>query len=395
MSKNGKLEGIKVLDLSRFLPGPHLTMLMADHGAEVIKIEAPGDGEPTRYIGPQQGKTSTYYRNTNRGKQSISIDLKSSRGVEVFLKLAQDADVIVESFRPGVAERLGVGYRQVSEIAPQIVYCSLSAFGQTGPWAGRPAHDLSIQALTGTLSMSGASGGEDGTPSMPGAPAADIAGSLMALSGILLGILQARMTGEGDYLDVGMYDSLLAWQPHSTLTTLALDEAPVPSEDRVFGGSAMYSVYETSDGRWITLGGSEPQFIRNLVDSLGRPDLYEVGLRPPGPQQNPLRHFLEKTFLTKTQQEWNEWFADKDVCYAPVLDMREALEQSQALARKAIVKDGDGIRHLANPIRFMNEPAVIDPYVADISADSKTILTSVGYSSAEIERLTSKDGPIG
>ena len=183
-----KLQGIKVLDLSLFLPGPHLTMMMADHGAEVIKVEPP-QGEPVRHVGLRQNGHSVWFRNTHRNKRCIALNLKLAAARDAFLTLARDADVIVEAFRPGVVDRLGVGYDAVRAINPGIVYCSISAFGQSGPMAHHPAHDIAVQAEAGLVSVNL---GADGQPAMPGLPAADMAASLMALSGILMALLRRQ-----------------------------------------------------------------------------------------------------------------------------------------------------------------------------------------------------------
>ena len=228
-----KLEGLKVLDLSLFLPGPHLTMMMADHGADVIKIEPP-QGEPVRSVGLRQNGHSVWFRNTHRNKRCITLNLKMAEARTAFLALARDADVIVEAFRPGIVDRLGVGYAAVSAINPRIVYCSISAFGQHGPLSQSPAHDLAVQAEAGLLSVNL---GADGQPAMPGLPAADMAASLMALSGILMALLRREQTGRGDYLDIAMYDSLLAWTPNVM--------GPVFAEDRA--ADTLVAVFRVDD----------------------------------------------------------------------------------------------------------------------------------------------------
>ena len=199
-----KLEGIRVFDLSLFLPGPMLTQMMADHGADVIKLEPPGAGEPNREIDLKRDGISVFFANTHRGKRSIQLDLKTSEGREAALRLAEQCDVMVESFRPGVVDRLGVGYEQISKRAPHIVYCSISAFGQTGPYARRPAHDLATEALAGVLSVNL---GPDGRPAMPAIANADILSSMMGLSGVLMALLRRQETGNGDYIDLAMMDA--------------------------------------------------------------------------------------------------------------------------------------------------------------------------------------------
>lgn len=353
----GKLDGITVVDLSQFLPGPFATMMMADHGARVIKVEPPGAGEPSRHIGPSVDGQTVYFRNTQRGKESVVLDLKDARDRAVLLALVRDADVLVESYRPGVAQRLGVDYATCAAIAPRLVYCSISAFGQAGPWSQRPAHDLSVQALAGTLALGADAEGAIG---MPGVLGADMAGSLIALAGICMALVRAQATGQGDHLDIGMHDALLAFQPHAVLDVFANGRAPVPAQDRLLGGSAFYRPYRTRDGRWITLGGSEAKFVRNLLAAFERPDLVDVGLAPPGDAQRPLHAFLEATFATRTMREWTDWFVDKDVCFAPVLDMKEAIGEPHVIERGGIVDDARGRPHLGNPIKFAREPAVID-----------------------------------
>ena len=201
-----KLEGIRVIDLSRFLPGPMLTQFMADHGAEVIKIESIDEGEPTRAVGEMRGGVSVFFANTTRGKKSLALDLKQPEGVEALMRLAETADVVIEAFRPGVADRLGVGYKQISARAPRIVYASISAFGQSGPYRDIATHDLAIEAVAGVLSLNR---GMDGKPAIPGLPAADMMSSMMTLAGVLMALLRREETGRGDYLDIAMAECLL------------------------------------------------------------------------------------------------------------------------------------------------------------------------------------------
>ncbi len=336
-----KLEGIRVLDLSQFLPGPHLTMMMADHGAEVIKIENTAEGEPTRRIGYRKGGESVYFRNTQRGKQSLTLDLKQEEGREILARLAEGADVLVESFRPGVADKLGIGYGALRERAPRLVYCSISAFGQESRLRDRPAHDLSVQALAGTLGLTGA---PDGSPVIPNLPGADMLGSLMALSGILMALVRRQATGRGDFVDISMFDALVSWSCNVTGPVFAEGRAPVPDEERTLGGAAFYQIYRTKDGRHITLGGSEPKFVHNLLTALGREDLIELCRHPPGRKQDPVRDYLGEVFLSRTQAEWVEWFADKDVCFGEVRDLKEAFDDPFLAEREMLLHDEEGRR---------------------------------------------------
>ena len=378
-----KLDGIRVLDLSAFLPGPHLTMMMTDHGAEVIRIEPPA-GEPNRAIGAMEGGSSVYFRNTHRGKKSLMLDLKRPAAREIFLKLAERADVIVESFRPGTVARLGIDYATVKARAPRIVYCSISAYGQYGPWRDRPTHDLGIQAELGLLA---ANIGGDGAPAMPGVPAADMAASLMALNGILMALLRRHSTGRGDYLDIAMLDSLMAWMPNVMGVPFTEERMPVPGDERTWGGHAMYNIYRTQDGRHLVLSGSELKFTENLLNALGRPDLIELCKQGPGPIEDPVRDFLRATFATKTLAQWQAWFAGRDIAFSPVNDIAQAIAQDNMRARAMIVQDGRGLKHLGIPIKFADEPGRLDPAWPDLGADGPAILRGLGYDQAEIDKL--------
>jgi len=354
-----KLSGLKVLDLSLFLPGPMVTLMMADHGADVIKIEPAGAGEPTRSIGEVKNGLSVYFRNTQRGKRSIQLDLKSPEGQAVFRRLAAEADVLIEAYRPGVADRLGVGYDAVRAINPGIVYASLSAFGQDGRYRDRPAHDLAVQALAGTLPL-GAD--KDGAPVMPGTLTADALSSLTALAGVLMALYRREKTGEGDYLDISMFDAVIAWTPHATGSVFARGEAPDLASSRFWGGAALYGLYETADHRWIALGGSELKFAETLLEGLGRPDLIAAAKLPPGVDQAPLHAFLREAFGARTQDQWVDWFTGRDVCFAPVRTLKEAFDDPFLAERGMLSRDADGSEVVGSAIRFRAEPARINPH---------------------------------
>lgn len=382
-----KLEGIKVLDLSQFLPGPHFTMMMADHGADVIRIEGPS-GEPTRHIGAQQDGVSVWFRNTHRGKRSVMLDLKQPAAVAAFLRLAATADVVVEAFRPGVVDRLGIGYEQVKAVNPRIVYCSIAAFGQTGPYAGRPAHDVSIEAETGLLSFNL---GADGEPVLPCLPAADMAGSLMAMNGVLMALLRRITTGEGDYIDISMQDSLASWLVNVVGPVFAQDRPFTPKDQRSFGGNAFYNVYRCADGRSITLGGAEIKFAANLLRALDRPDLIPLCELPPGPGQAPVREFLARTFAAQPLVHWEAFLADLDVCWAPVKDLHEALQSPQLAARGMRVefKPGDDpakrMTVLGIPIKFQAEPGAVVAQLPALGEHTEEVLAEAGLSTDEIK----------
>ena len=357
----GKLSGITVIDLTQFLPGPMMTVMMADHGARVIKIEPPG-GEPVREQAPFENGQSVWFANLNRGKQSRVLDLKSETGKAELRSLIAEADVFVEGFRPGVMARLGFDYASVKALNRGIVYCSISAFGQEGELAHHPAHDMAVQALAGFLSVND---GPDGAPVVPGAPSADLAAGTTALAGVLMALIGRATTGEGDYLDIAMFDSLLPWCAHTAGSAIAGGPSPRSSEQRSLGGAGFYQVYATRDGRHVVLGGREIKFARNLLTALGREDLIALAEQDAGPIQAPLIAFLRETFATRSRDEWVAWFADKDVAFAPVLDFREALDEPHVAARGLLVQ-ADGRHHIASPIRFAGEPECVPGKVPEL-----------------------------
>ena len=374
-----KLEGLRVVDLSQFLPGPQLTLMMADHGAEVIKIEPPGEGEPGRYIGATEGGHTVFFRNTQRGKRSFCVNLKSAEGREALLKLCESADVFVEAFRPGVVDRLGVGYDAVSARNPRIVYCSISAFGQSGPYRDRPAHDLATEALAGIVSLNI---GNDGEPVMPHVPVADITASLHALTGVLMALYRRERTGRGDYIDIAMLDSAIAWTPNITGSTFALKRPPRVKEERSLGGAAFYNIYRTSDGRHVVLGAQEIKFVRNLLGELGRLDLVELAERGPGAHQQPLTSFLREIFATRTRAEWIDWFSGKDIGFSWVNDLREAFDDPQVNARGMHIVDEAGHEHIGVPVKFRHEPAAPRLTLPAIGEHTDEILRELGYDDA-------------
>jgi crotonobetainyl-CoA:carnitine CoA-transferase CaiB-like acyl-CoA transferase len=378
-----KLEGIKVLDLSMYLPGPHLTMMMADHGADVIRVES-HEGEPTRAIGKYHEGTTVWFRNTHRAKRSVVLNLKRPEGVEAFLKLAAEADVVIESFRAGVVDRLGIGYKAVAAINPRVVYCSISAFGQTGPYAKRVAHDLSVEAESGVVSLNV---GADGRPGIPCIPAADMAGSLMALSGVLMALLRREKTGRGDYVDISMQDSLVSWMVNIISPVFAEKRELDPTEERSLGGNAFYRIYRCSDDQYITLGGAEIKFVQNLLGELGRPDLVDLCRLPPGRGQDPVKAFLEESFAKHPRAYWEDLLSRIDVCWAPVKGVREALDSEHLRAREMRVEFPGGDTHLGMPIKFSEEPGRIDPRPPALGEHTREALKAVGYTDQQLREL--------
>ena len=346
----GKLSGITVVDLTQYLPGPMMTVMMADQGARVIKIEPEG-GDPARQMEPFDAGQSVWFANLNRGKETRVLNLKTAEGKAVLVQLCEQADVFVEGFRPGVMKRLGFGYNAVKQIKPDIVYCSISAFGQEGELAHHPAHDMAVQALAGFLSVND---GADGVPVVPGVASSDMAAGLTALSATLMALIGRDRTGEGACIDCAMFDSLMPWCAHTAGSAIAGGESPVSARQRSLGGAAFYQIYQTADGKHVALGGRELKFAHNLLSALGREDLITHAERPAG-EQRELIAFLRETFSKRTREEWVGWFADKDVAFAPILNFREALDQTHVSDRGILIESDDGARHIAPAIRFAGE----------------------------------------
>jgi crotonobetainyl-CoA:carnitine CoA-transferase CaiB-like acyl-CoA transferase len=381
-----KLDGLRVLDLSLFLPGPTVTQMMADHGADVIKIESLGGGEPNRAIGQQRNGETVYFTATHRGKQSMTLNLKEPRGVAIFLALASQADVVVESFRPGVVKRLGVDYEAVCAVKSDIVYASISAYGQSGPLVSNPAHDLAVEAMCGLLSTNVDAAG---APCLPAMPTGDMLSAMATLSGVLMALLRRAETGHGDYLDVAMMDSIYSCMPNSVGAVFADGRPPVLADERIWGGNALYRIYETRDAKHVVLGGSELKFARNLLAALGREDLLNSCAEPPGPGQHPAIEYLEETFRQRDQAQWVDFFSDLDVCFAPVNDLRAGFDLEQTRHREMCLMDPAGREHIGTPFKFDHEPGRVNFHAPGYGEHTDQLLMGLGYDAAQIAELKS------
>ena len=326
------LEGIRVLDLSRMLPGPYASMMLGDLGAEVIKVEETSVGDPTRHSPPLIGTESAAFLQVNRNKKSIALDLKKTQARDIFLKLARASDVVLEQFRPGVVDRLGISYEAVKEVNPQIVYCSLTGFGQTGPHRSRSGHDLNYLALAGVL---GLTTDERGKPVIPGVQVADLAGGMIAAFAILAALMARSRTGRGQYVDVSMFDVMLSMLPVPAAHHFAGKTIEVGGKYALSGAYPFYNVYETSDGKFMTLGALEPKFWANFCNRVGREDLIARQFDA-GESRRELFEEVRAIFKSKTQSEWVELMRDADCCAEPALSMAEAFEHEQTRAREMI-----------------------------------------------------------
>ncbi|RJS98141.1 CaiB/BaiF CoA-transferase family protein [Halococcus sp. IIIV-5B] len=385
-----RLDGVRVLDLTRYLPGPYATQLLADAGADVIKIEDPA-GDPARHLDfAPDSADSTLFDAVNRGKRSVALDLKTESGTAAFFALVADADVVIEGFRPGVADRLGVGDEAVREQVPDIVYCSLSGYGATGPYETRAGHDLNYVAFAGLLNTNRAN--ESEAPRVPGIQVGDMTGGLFAAFSVA-GALCSRALGntDGEHLDIAITDVLLSVS--QSLAPAAFgDDPPRPGETALAGALPWYGVYETADGRYVSLGALEPVFWERFCETVDRPDLVEVHGTEDGATRTALREELDAIFAGRTHEEWEELFADTDATVEPVRTLTEALSHPQTASRE-LVERGPGPVRIGLPARS-SAPAEPGAGVPRHGEHTASVLREAGYGDGDLDRLRETDAAV-
>ncbi len=379
------LEGIRVLDLTWLLP---YTTILADFGAEVIKVEEPTRGDYSRWMHPLIKGEGAYFLCVHRNKKSITLNLKTEKGREIFYRLAKTADVIIESFRPGVTKRLGVDYETIKKINPRIVYCSVSGYGQDGPYKNLPGHDINYISVAGILGLTGQYGGP---PVIPGTQIADLGGGCMlATISILIALIAREKTGKGQYIDVSMTDGSISWLTLSAPVYFAEGKPPERGGMAVTGYYPCYNVYETKDGKYISLGCLEERFWRNLCKALGREDFIEHQWAT-GEKREEIFSTFRKIFKTKTRDEWFKELAEADVCVAPVYSLDEVFRDPQVLHRKMVEEiehpKAGKIKVLGIPAKFSETPGKIRDPAPGFGQHTKEILKMLGYSDKEIEEF--------
>jgi alpha-methylacyl-CoA racemase len=386
------LEGLKALDLTRLLPGGFCSLLLADFGADVIKVEDAGMGDyvrwaPPNYEGAEPSASSGLFLSLNRGKRSIRIDLKSAPGREVLLRLVQGSDVLLESFRPGVMDRLGVGYERLREQNPGLVYCAITGYGQDGPNRDRPGHDINYLGLNGILGLTGEAGGP---PVSASAQIADLGGgAMMAIAGILIALQERARSGRGQLVDCSMFDGSLSFLAMLAGEMLADGSIPRRGELRLAGGLVCYRPYRCADG-YVTLGALEPKFWAEFCLGVGREDLLEHAFDPPGSDAH---RALCDVFVARTRAQWEEFASEHECCLEPVLGLDEALDGDLVAAREMVVElDQPGVerpvRLLGVPFKLSRTPA--DPLRAPgpgLGEHTREVLAEAGYRPEEIEAL--------
>ena len=388
----GALDGLRVLDLSRLLPGGFCSLLLADFGADVIKVEDTGMGDyirwaPPLYEGVDRTAASALFLSLNRGKRSICVDLKTDEGREVLLRLARDADVLLESFRPGVMDRLGVGYETLREVNPGLVYCAITGYGQDGPLRDRAGHDMNYLGRIGLLGLTGEA---DGPPVQSAAQIADIGGgALTAAFGILAALRERDRSGQGQLVDSSMADGALSWLAMVAARAFAEDRPPRRGGLELAGSLVCYRPYRCSDG-WVTLGALEPKFWQAFCRGVGREDLIEQQFERPG---SAAHAEVEAVFAGRTRAEWEAFGAEHDCCLEPVLELDEALDSELVRARGMVAELAQPgaerpVRLLGVPVKLSRTPG--DPARAPgpvLGADTEAVLAEAGYDEHQIDVL--------
>jgi crotonobetainyl-CoA:carnitine CoA-transferase CaiB-like acyl-CoA transferase len=390
------LEGITILDLTRLLPGPYGTMLLGDLGAEVIKIEEPEQGDYARWYPPQINQVGARHLLLNRNKKSVTLNLKKPEGRAILLKMVESgADVLIEQFRPGVMDRLGVGYQDLQKVNPGLVYCSLTGFGQDGPYRDIAGHDINYIGIGGILGLTGPQGGP---PALPGIQIADlVAGGLYSVIGILSALMARQKTGRGQFVDISMLDGVVSLIPDAAALFFAEGESPRMGERRLRGGLPQYQTYRTRDGKYLAIGALEEKFWANLSRALGKPEWAQQVPKEREPRTQEIRDEMARIFLTRTQKEWLDILMKEDTCVTAVHSLEETFADPHVLHRKMLVEiqhpKAGRIKQIGVPIKFSETPGEVRTPAPEIGEHTEQILKGLGYTQEAIERWR-KEGVI-
>lgn len=381
------LAGLRVLDLTRLIPGDLCTMLLADLGAEVLKVEEPGQGDYIRWLQPIHKRESYLHLILNRNKRSLTLNLKTEAGREILRRLVQQVDVLVESFRPGVMDRLGVGDGVLKEINPRLVYCAITGYGQEGPYRDLPGHDLNYMGVAGALELFGYEGSP---PAVPGLTIADIGGGAqMAVIGILTALMARERTGLGQFVDVSMTDGVVYWLSVHAGWSFATGRSPRRGETVLLGRYPCYAIYQTADGGYLTVGCLEERFWANLCRALGREEY--IGEQWSEERREAIFEDLGSMFRTRPRQEWMAFFRDKDVCVGPSYLIEEAVQDPQLQHRQMFMEmehpiEGT-IHQLGIPIKLSDTPGSVRLPPPTLGEHTESVLTELGYTPGQIARF--------
>ena len=385
---SGPLSSLKVLDFTTLLPGPMGAMIMADWGADVVRVESPTRPDMVRMLPPMDDGVSACHGYLNRSKRSLALDLKKPDAVAAVKRLVRDYDIVVEQFRPGVMDRLGVGYEAPKAENPGLIFCSITGYGQTGPFKQRAGHDLNYLSIAG---VTGYNGRQSSGPAPINVQVADVAGgSYHSVMAILAAVIHRQQTGEGQHLDISMTDA--AFSMHALTAPPALVGGVEPElEATQLNGGSFYDCYETADGRWLSVAGLEPQFFAQFCQAIGHPEWSAKGLALNPDIQGPLKQDIAQVIKARTFAEWVAVFGELDACVEPVLRFSEACEHPQILERELLVDvptaSGGTQRQLASPVKFSATPAQYRFTGAALGAHTDQVLTDAGFSAEEIATL--------
>jgi crotonobetainyl-CoA:carnitine CoA-transferase CaiB-like acyl-CoA transferase len=375
--KIGALDGITVIDLSRLLPGPYCSMILADHGARVIAIES------KKFIAD-----GLFFNTINRNKEHISLNLKTTEGKQIFFQLVEKADVVLEGFRPGVVDRLGIDYQCVREVNPKIIYCAITGYGQNGPFRDRVGHDVNYLSYAGVLNLIGES---DRPPSIPGIQIADIAGGGMnAAIGILLALFAREKSGKGQYIDISMTDGMVAFLPIALYFQQLSGKDPRRADALLSHRYACYNTYETADGRFLSIGAVENRFWKRLCEHLGVSEY--AALQYDDGRRKEILDFMRSTFKSKTLDEWDAELAHLEICWGRIQTFPEMLDDPLFREREMILelegKAGGTQSAIGVPVKLSDTPGSVRSAAVDFGESTATILEELGYTEKEIKRFT-------
>jgi crotonobetainyl-CoA:carnitine CoA-transferase CaiB-like acyl-CoA transferase len=380
MTDKGALSGITVIDLSRLLPGPYCSMILADHGARVIAVES-----------RQFMADGLFLSTVNRNKEHMTLNLKSVEGRQIFRRLVQKADVLLEGFRPGVVDRLGVDYKSMRKVNPKIIYCSITGYGQNGPLRDRVGHDVNYLSYSGVLNLIGE---PDRPPSIPGIPIADIAaGGMNAAIGILLALFTRKKTGTGQYIDISMTDGMVGFLPVVLFFQQLAGRDPRRSDAMLSHRYACYNTYETADGRFLSIGAVENRFWKNLCEHLGVPQY--AALQYDDSRREEILDFMRTTFKKKSLDEWDAELADLEICWGRIQTFSEMLADPLFKERQMILElkstTGEKKTAIGVPVKLSKTPGAVRSAAVDFGASTNSILRELGYSEKQIKQFAESE----
>lgn len=380
------LDNVKILDFSTLLPGPFGTLVLADLGAKVLRVEAPDRIDLTRILGELDGDASYAHRYLNRSKKSISLDLKKPEAIEIVKKLISEYDVVVEQFRPGVMDKLGLGYESLKAINPKLIYCSLTGYGQTGPYKDRGGHDNNYLAIAGVQDYSRRI---NAAPVPAGIQIADVAGGSMHLvAGLLAAVIQRLETGIGQQVDISITDAAFSLNVFAASNYLGAEKTTGP-EQELLNGQQFYDYYETSDNRFLSVGGLEPKFKKILCEAIGDSALLTLALSHKVEHQQAFKMQLKDLFKSKSFIHWQTLFRSIDACVEPVLTIDEACQHEQINSREMIV-DVDGIKQVGCAVKMSASPARYDFKGSSLGEHNQILQQKLGFSEQQMNQFKAK-----